>query len=43
MHQGSADDGHDAYASPIDGHQLDLGMIVIPCDTGPKKVSSTKG
>ena len=43
MKKGQDNDGHDAYASPIENHQLDLGMLVIPCDIGPKKVSSTVG
>ena len=43
MNKGKAKDGHDAYATPIENHHLDLGMLVIPCDVGPKKVSSTVG
>ncbi len=43
MKKGQAEDGHDAYAVPIEEHQLNLSMLVIPCDTRPKKVSSTIG
>jgi diphosphomevalonate decarboxylase len=43
MHQGTLSDGGDAFATPLPEPQLKLAMLVIPCDQGPKKVSSTAG